>query len=254
MTVVALATVTTSAAAATASTSATTKPTICVALVVDGRSIGSDVTTTCAKVPKGATGVDVLEAAGHHIGFRDDGLLCTIDGLPKGGCATVDDSHYWAYFHRAPGATTWTYSSEGAATYQPANRSTEGWVYDDGKALTPDNVPYAQICKPTPAPTPTPTRTTSPATSTPSTTPTSHPASTPAARHHSKRPRPPASATAATGVVLTTSPSPSPTSVVLAGAVAPPANHHGWLDLLIGLVVVAALGISATVRFRRARP
>ncbi len=111
------------------------------------RSIGSDVSTTCAKVPKGATGVDVLQAGGHTIGFRNDGLVCTIDGLPKSGCAGVDDTHYWAYFHRAPGATKWIYSSEGPATYQPANDSTEGWVYDNGKALTPENVPYDQICK-----------------------------------------------------------------------------------------------------------
>ena len=57
-------------------------------------------------MPKGATGVDVLEAGGHTVGFRHDGLVCTIDGLPKTGCAAVDDTHYWAYFHRAPGATT----------------------------------------------------------------------------------------------------------------------------------------------------
>ena len=121
---------------------------ICVALVVDARALGAGVSTTCAKVPGGATGLDVLQAGGHRIGFRRDGLICTIDGLPKSGCTAVDDSHYWAYFHRAPRSTAWTYSTEGAATYQPANASTDGWVYDNGTSLTPDNIPYRKICPP----------------------------------------------------------------------------------------------------------
>jgi hypothetical protein len=251
MTVVALATVTTSAAAATSLKPAAVaaKPTICVALVVDGRALGSDVSTSCARVPKGSTGLDVLEAGGHRVAFRNDGLLCTIDGLPKSGCAAVDDSHYWAYFHRAPGATKWVYSSEGAATYQPVNDSTEGWVYDDGKALTPENVPYAQICKAeaSPSPTDTPTHTT--------TTPTGHPASTtptPSAtptRHRSKQPR--HSTTPSAPAVVATSASASTTSAALAGAVPPPSNHHGSRDLLIGVAIVVILGIAAAVRFRR---
>src|SRR5581483_730534 len=138
------------AARAASASSDTTSPKICVALVVDGRSLGSDVSTACAKVSKGSTGVDVLQAAGHRVTFRNDGLLCTIDGLPKSGCSDVDDSHYWAYFHRAPGSHSWVYSNEGPSTYQPANDSTDGWVYDNGKALKPDNVPYSKICKPEP--------------------------------------------------------------------------------------------------------
>jgi hypothetical protein len=250
MTVAALATVVTSSAAATATTAAS-KPTICVALVVDARSIRSDVSTSCAKVPKGATGIDVLEAAGHRVGFRNDGLLCTIDGLPKSGCSDVSDTHYWAYFHRAPGATKWTYSSEGASTYQPVNRSTDGWVYDNGSALTPENVPYSQICttKATSKPTATPTPPTSSPTQTP--TPTPRASKSRPAPHHTKAP--PVSPTPTTGVVAATSPSPSTTSAILAGALPPPSNRHGWLDLLIGLIVVAVLGVSAAVRFRRAR-
>jgi hypothetical protein len=258
MTLLASATVMTSAAAATAAA----KPTICVALVVDGRAIGSDVSTTCAKVSKGATGVDVLQAGGHTVGFRSDGLLCTIDGLPKGGCATVDDSHYWAYFHRSPGATRWVYSNEGASTYQPVNDSTDGWVYDNGKARTPENIRYAQICKhevpSTPAPTPTtprpthtssaaasPTRPPHPASTThpPSPTPT---ATTSHRRHHATSTAPTQSA-----VVVSPAPSVSPTNAALAGAVTPPPSHHGWLGLLIGVVVVGGLGAAAAVRFRR---
>jgi hypothetical protein len=120
--------------------------TICVGLVIDARSIGGSVNDGCATVKPGSTGIDVLEAAGHSVTFRSDGLLCTIDGLPKSGCGDVDNTHYWAYFHRAPGRTTWSYSNEGASTYEPVNRSTEGWVYDDGTSLQPENIPAAKIC------------------------------------------------------------------------------------------------------------
>jgi hypothetical protein len=257
MMVVALATVSTSAAAATATTGSA-KPTICVALVVDGRALGSDVSTSCATVPKGATGIDVLQAGGHTVGFRSDGLLCTIDGLPKSGCRGVDDTHYWAYFHRAPGKTSWAYSAEGASSYQPVNDATEGWVYDDGKALTPENVPYAQICKTEPKPSPTPSHSLNPP---PSQAPTSAPATKPAA------PRPTATATSvkrhhhrasglrvsspSTTISLAPTPTVSSTSAALVGAVKPASNRHGWLDLLIGLIIVAALGVSAIARFRR---
>ena len=145
--VVAAAATLTTAGTATARTPHSTHQ-ICVALVVDARALGAGVSTTCAKVPAGSTGIDVLQAGGHQIGYRRDGLICTIDALPKNGCAAVDDSHYWAYFHRAPRSTAWTYSTEGAATYQPANASTDGWVYDNGTSLTPDNIPYRKICPP----------------------------------------------------------------------------------------------------------
>jgi cell division septation protein DedD len=258
-TAVAMASVMTSAGAASAASvsqsAAAAKPAICVALVVDARSIGSDVSTTCAKVPKGATGVDVLQAGGHTIGFRNDGLVCTIDGLPKSGCAGVDDTHYWAYFHRAPGSKKWVYSSEGPATYQPANDSTEGWVYDNGKALTPENVPYDQICKTKPKPSPSPKQSVTPtphkAKSAVATSPSSQPSTpTPTPKKSktaatSHRPKPPR-ATAKPPVTGASS-----STGVLAGAISSPAHSHGWLDLLIGLVVVAALGAAAAFRFRR---
>jgi hypothetical protein len=250
---------------------------ICVALVVDGRALGSDVSTACAKVSKGATGVDVLRAAGHSLVFRRDGLICTIDGLPKTGCAGIDASHYWAYFHRAPGGTTWTYSTEGASTYQPANTSTEGWVFDDGTSLAPQNVPYASICKtakPTPSPTPSKTPTTKPShqpsaaasaaatpkasqpagqatTSTPSSSASHHAATT----THSATPSPASAAKSGAAkpppTESTVAPTPTSSSVLLAGAVAPARAVHSVRNLLIGLIVVALLGGLTVYRFRR---
>jgi hypothetical protein len=37
----------------------------------------------------------------------------------------------------------------------------------------------------------------------------------------------------------------------LTGGAPPPSNHHGALDLVIGILVVAALGGLAALRFRR---
>jgi len=246
---------------------ASSKPTICVALVVDGRALGSNVSTGCAKVPRGATGVDVLESAGHRIGFRDDGLICAIDGLPKTGCASVDDTHYWAYFHRAPGATSWTYSTEGASTYQPVNDSTEGWVYDNGTSLTPENVPYGQICKskakPTPSPTPTPHptathhRTATPATPTASAPPAAETATTHRHHHpHHQRAGGPRDSSRHTNTVTTPTtavptPTPSISSAALAGTGAAPSRHHVGRDVLVVALLVAAFGAAGVASYRR---
>ena len=243
--------------------------TICVGLVVDGRALGSDVSTSCAKVAKGATGIDVLQAAGHTIGFRRDGLICTIDGLPADGCAGVDDSHYWAYFHRAAGSATWAYSTEGAATYQPANGATEGWVYDDGTANTPKNVPQTTICPPaTSSPSPSPTHPEHPTThpkSTSSAPPTGNAATTTPSGsatsaprtggHHTPSPHAePSSPTAtpsSTHAPADPSASPSTTSAALAGSVTPAHPGHGGAGLILGMIVVLGLGALAIVRFRR---
>jgi hypothetical protein len=250
------------------------RPTICVALVVDARSIGSDVSTSCAKLPKGASGVAVLQAGGHQVGFRSDGLLCTIDGLPKSGCAGVSDTHYWAYFHRAPGSTKWLYSSEGPSSYQPVNDSTEGWVYDNGKALTPENVPYRRICPAEHAATPTPSvtasapatapsarATTSPTsaahhTASPGETPQSAPPTStpsPAGRHHaSHQPSAAAAATSpATTDLASAATSPLPSAVTLAGGTDTPSSHSGRIGLVLAVIVVAALGVAAFLRSRR---
>jgi hypothetical protein len=262
------------AARATSPSSAASSPKICVALVVDGRSLGSNVSTSCAKVSKGSTGVDVLQTAGHRVTFRNDGLLCTIDGLPKSGCSAVDDSHYWAYFHRAPGSSSWVYSSEGSSTYQPANDATEGWVYDDGTSLKPDNVPYSKICTPDPKPTPSPTATHH---RSPKPTPSATAQAPTNRRHHSAPATSPSSSatpslashdppsrnrpgkerhhgnlgdTTDTETVITHTPSPS--AAALVGGNPPPSpGNHNVLAIVIGIVVVVALGGLAALRFRR---
>jgi hypothetical protein len=146
------------AAGVTAARSAHAADTICVALVVDFGDLGAGVDSDCVTVPDGSSGEDVLRAR-HTLGFRPNqpGFVCTIDGWPHEGCSASNGEHYWAYFHRAPGSSAWTYSTAGASGYQPRNSSTEGWVWLTRKDQTPADVAFSSICKTTASPTPKPT-------------------------------------------------------------------------------------------------
>ena len=142
---------------------AATQP-ICVGVVVDFADLGGGTDASCAKVPAGSSGSEVLTAAGHRVTFDPrygDDFVCAIDGEPAGGCDSVDSSHFWAYYHRAPGSTAWHYSAEGPGTYEPADGSSEGWIYNDGQdpPPVPPDVGYRSMCPQTasPAPSPTPT-------------------------------------------------------------------------------------------------
>lgn len=245
--------------------------TICVAVVVDFRPLGGDVQTTCAKVADGSTGNQVMSAAGHRLSFRRDGLVCAVDGLPSGGCSSTDSSHYWSYWHRAPGSSTWQYSSQGSGTYRPADDATEGWVWQDGGAEgsnKPADVPYRQICPPEPTASPTRTAATSapapapapvrraavtpqstsapPARTAPAATasPTRSPAASAApSASGSAAPTPSASAS---GVRTTTTP--------VATARAEPAAHGGGgfpTGLVVGVLAAVAVGGAAVARARR---
>lgn len=229
----------------------TAAKTICVGLVVDARSLDGPMSATCTTVPDGSTGYDVLRAAGHTVGFRSDGLICTIDNRPSDGCAATDAMHYWAYFHREPNSTSWSYSNEGATTYKPENGETEGWVWRDGDTAKPQNVPYSTICpqtaSPTPSPTPRPSVTHAAApTATSTTSATAQPSE---AAHHVKR--------HVHRRATTASPSPTsaPTSsppVAVAAVNSQPNDGSGppW-GLIVGAVAVVGLGSAATLRWRR---
>jgi hypothetical protein len=223
---------------------------ICVALVVDFGSLGGGVDSTCASVRRGATGYDVLTAGGHRFVICSNGVLGNIDGKPADGCTEKNDSeHFWSYWHRAPGASAWTYSTEGGGSYQPANASTEGWHW---MKSPPRNVPYGDICTPSPSASPSPSR--SPASGKPA-------GPTPTAHDVSGRPRPiararpdpsPSPATAAAPA-----PSPTPTPAPTTTAVAEPAHGAtgGTSPYVLGGVVggIALLGGAALARMRRGR-
>ncbi len=227
--------------------------TICVGVVVDARSLGGGLDSGCATVADGATGTKVLIAAGHTLTFRRDGVLCMIDGLPKEGCGRTDSSHYWSYWHRAPGGSTWTYSTQGPGTYRPADRSTEGWVWQSGGSegsSPPPDVGYDTACPPRTA-TPTATSSSPPApaaaqvtaTATSPPAPAQTPASaTPSSAPPSAAPSPPSAPPSAT-------PSLTTSRATASGAAS---SSGGFpVGLVVGLATVVLVGGGAAARNRR---
>jgi hypothetical protein len=251
--------------------------TICVALIVDFADLGNGVDSDCVKVQEGSSGEDVLRAR-HTLGFRPNqpGFVCTIDGWPQEGCAASNGEHYWAYFHRAPGSSSWTYSTAGASGYEPRANSTEGWVWLTRKDQTPADVRYSGICAATSSPSPRPTTTSRASgggggggggggdaagrTSTTGATDSADTAVAPTARSRSAETRagsatdrqghlsPPPTAT------TTTTPSPGATTT---SAVAEPDATDGASSppygLVAGAVVIGGLGAAAVLRARRNR-
>lgn len=242
---------------------------ICVGLYLDATAAGGSKTAGCVRVAAGTTGIGVLEAGGHTIQTRDDGqFVCSIDGRPAGGCSGVDATHYWSYWHRPAGGSTWTYSSEGAGAYVPRDGSSDGWVYDDNTNSHPSGV--GRLCpndtRPTPtrSPTATPRPRPSPAqsrpvassrpsvtpptpaashsahpTATPRTSPTKHRSSNRSSHHHR-----------ATKSSASAGPIPQPIAARRTAATVNSGGAPVW-QLAVGLGAVVLVGVAAWWRNRR---
>lgn len=258
--VIAVAFVATGAVPASVATASGTK---CVALVVDFTHLGGSVSSTCVRAADSqATGDDILRKYGHHqVTYRQDGLICAIDNRPAGGCSTIDDTHYWVYYHRAHGSSPWQYSQEGASSYVPPNASTEGWVFDNGDSTAPrpSDVAYSSMCpaaSPSPTPTPTatashaPGRTTATATASPHTVAPANPPST-ASRPVQRASALPLSSAGSTATSTTGAPAPSATP--LSSSPAPAHRSQFPVAPVTGGAAAAALGVAAVVRLRRSR-
>lgn len=115
----------------------------CVGLVVDPGN--GTVDKTCHPFSDGLTGQQLLKESGHQLTFDKNGFICQIDGYPD-SCKS-DNTHFWGYFHRAPGAAaaTWTFSQKGASVYTVHPGETEGWAYQNGGQRQPEAVPYASL-------------------------------------------------------------------------------------------------------------
>jgi len=109
-----------------------------VTVVVDFTRVGGGITTACAP-GNPTTGLAALRGAGFTpTGTRRSGpaFVCRIDGLPtaaQDACVnTPPASAYWSYWH-APRQGTWTYSTLGAASHDPAPDTVEGWSFGSGQ-------------------------------------------------------------------------------------------------------------------------
>jgi len=228
----------------------------CVALVVD-RAPGS-YSTRCVSWSAGMTGLDVLRRAGHSVQFRYDGLICKIDGYPGGACQ-ADVTHYWSYWHRAPGSSAWSYSNAGAASYQPAVSAAEGWAYQDGTSRQPANVAFRTICPPpstpprtTTAPRPPPPPATAPTTRRATTTaparagaPAPGPADAPPSTARRAHQATTGAAPATTRAAVSTTPAAAvagPSSTAPATTAVAPASGGSPVALIAGLALAGVIG------------
>jgi hypothetical protein len=108
-----------------------------VTVVVDFRGLGGGITIACAPGDPG-TGLAALTGAGFGVaGTNRWGLafVCRINGLPTAATESCADtppaSAYWSYWH-APRGGGWSYSSLGAASFNPEPGSVEGWSFGSG--------------------------------------------------------------------------------------------------------------------------
>lgn len=126
-----------------------------VTVVVDYGSLGG-IQVGCAAGDPGS-GLSALHSAGFGTtGTQKDGpaFVCRINGAPASDpCVLTPPSNaYWAYWHASRGGS-WSYSTLGAAGYDPRAGSVEGWSY--GAGGRPGIAPPAAAAPPPPAPKPT---------------------------------------------------------------------------------------------------
>ncbi len=238
----------------------------------------------CVPWSGATTGLSLLHAAGFAtIGTTHDGpaFVCGISPLgtsaryptpAEDACVTTPPaSAYWVYWHADPGATGWSYSQLGAASYHPVRGGVDAWTFGDGREAAPPFTPQAVLptgsptVPPSTAPTSTPARDASTvpsrpaASSAPAAVRTAHPSTAAAATARAAHSAPPSSPAAAGPTVTTDIPGPGGGPVTTlaartltrhkaAGSAAPTAAAVG----IAAAVGVAGAGATA-VRRRRMR-
>jgi hypothetical protein len=109
-----------------------------VTVVVDFTAFGGGTTVACA-LGDPATGIAALQGAGFTVtGTQRWGLafVCRINALPAPAadpCVnTPPATAFWSYWHASGGS--WSFSTTGATSYNPAPGSIEGWAFGAGGA------------------------------------------------------------------------------------------------------------------------
>jgi hypothetical protein len=119
-----------------------------VTVVVDFSAFGQGVHVGCAAGAP-ATGLAAMQAAGFTTAGTTkygDAFVCRINDEPspaQQACTSTPPTNaFWAYYHGKPGDKTWTFSSVGASSYQPAQGTIDAWAF--GASALPSVTP-AQV-------------------------------------------------------------------------------------------------------------
>jgi hypothetical protein len=130
-----------------------------VTVVVDLSAFGQGIHVGCAAGTP-ASGLDALHGAGFStapVPKYGTAFVCRIDNEPDTShesCAnTPPGNAYWAYWHAAPGASSWSYSSVEADHTHPSAGSVEGWAF--GQGAQPGVAPNQAVSPPPASPPPT---------------------------------------------------------------------------------------------------
>ncbi len=213
-----------------------------------------------------ASGVAALRGAGFEPtrAAQEAGyFVCRIDGKPADDpCqrASPEDA-YWSYWHAQPGGT-WTYSNAGAADFDPAPGTVEGWSFGAGEPpSTPPPARQQPAARPSPA-----AASQAPVAPRRSTAPAAPPASrtaAPAAAAPSARPSPVAAASRPAVSASAVRPAASPRASASSSAAPPaltaddpaPLDEGGspLVGVLLAVAVVAGLGAAAAYQAQRRR-
>ena len=105
-----------------------------VIVVVNFAPWGGNVERGCAADP--ATGYAALHAAGFTTAGTEDGgpaFVCRVDDEPppaEQACiSTPPASAYWSFWYANAGQNTWTYSPQGAMSFEPRPGSVDAWTF-----------------------------------------------------------------------------------------------------------------------------
>jgi hypothetical protein len=236
---------------------------VAVAFVIDFGP-GTTPVVGCVDVPPSDNGYDALAAFATQEGiyqptYNSSGLLCSINSVPSSGCGQVVAGGYiyWSYFTGGKGG--WTYASSGASGTVTTN-VVQGWRFQNpGKGNPNDPAPrrtarYNSICRLSKST----TTTTRPSrvrrvTVTPTVAPVKNrsTASTTTTVPSSPTPStyPPVASTSLPSISVP--PDPEKGLVSTKHASGGSAGGPGPDPLIIGGLLVAALGVAAFTRWRK---
>jgi hypothetical protein len=214
-----------------------------VTVVVDFASLGGGVVVTCYQgdPPSGLaalqSGFDVTPTVRWGFAF-----VCRINGKPAADPCfdTPPANASWSYWHAQPGGS-WSFSSVGASSYNPAPGTVEGWAFGSGSqpSIAPPALP--------PPPPPPPTQPVQSATQT--RTPGPADATTPPQTSAGQVPPEPSQTASVTPIaVLTASPSRDPS------AAGDPPGRFPVGAVAGGALVVALATAAGVIAWRRRRP